>query len=105
MRRGFPAAFSGLPRDLRPAFLGECRSPNLTALCTPNLAAPDRPGVFALFFGRWRPVLDLAGSHVDHQFGGLGEVPRAFGVLWGHEAEYALPRPARKPYSCLPYSN
>jgi hypothetical protein len=27
----------------------------------------------------------------------LGEVPRAFGVLWGHEAEYALPGLGRKP--------
>jgi hypothetical protein len=23
----------------------------------------------------------------------------------GHRAEYALPRPARKPYSSVPYSN
>ena len=72
-------------------------------------APPFRPiaaasGIFALFLWRGLAVLDLAGSHIDHQLGGLGKVPRAFGVLWGHEAEYALPGQGCKPESGLPYS-
>ena len=83
MRRGFPASFSRLFGDLRFSAasialrLGRgrpfCRLTN----------RDERPPDLALFFWRGRPILDLAGSHVDHQFGGLREVPRAFGSL-GH---------------------
>jgi hypothetical protein len=42
---------------------------------------------------------------IDHELGGLGEVPRALGMLWGHEADYETSQLARKHYSELPYSN
>jgi hypothetical protein len=53
--------------------------PNHSRRC--RYATGRRYRVLALFLRRRRPILDLASSRVDHQLGGLGEVPRALGGL------------------------
>src|SRR5581483_10718411 len=96
MRRGFPASFSRLFGDLCPALFREVCGANLSALGSSQSAPDNRCRVFPLFLWHRFPVINLPGRHVDYEFGGLGEVPRALWVLFGHRANYGASRPACK---------